>query len=808
MFVVSAASAADTTRNLFAELLGKSETETAARIESTWRQFTSGDPKNERLYFEVGDDAAYIADIGSQDVRSEGMSYGMMIAVQLGEREQFDRLWRWARKYMQHRADSPRRGYFAWQCRFDGTQIDPGSASDGEAWFATALFFAAHRWGGELRDIDYAADAQALLRAMRDNDRGGEITSIFDLERRQIVFAPTRDGSRLTDPSYHLPHFLELWARWDADPAGRAFWKECVAESRAFLRRAAHPDTGLMSEYAHFDGRPYTETTFGPGKGDFRYDAWRILANVAVDHAWFAADPWQVEQSNRVLRFLAKQGPEPIDQYTLPGRPLSRDRSIGLGATAAVAGLAADPDLARPFVQRLWKAPTPTGQWRYYNGLLVMLGLLQAGGRFTVIEPPAATSVVPSPRSAVTGRYRNLFAELLGKSGAETDAKIEAAWQQLFHGDPETQRILYPVHDDMAYIPDVGNRDVRSEGLSYGMMIAVQLGHQREFDQIWKYAKRFMYHEDGPMRGYFTWHTAYNGTMTRDDGTVVRGDGPAPDGEEWFVMALFFASHRWGDGEGIFNYGAEAQSLLHTMLHKDEEPDRGTMTAMFDRTTKQIVFTPHPPGDKFTDPSYHLPAFYELWARWAKDPADRAFMAEVAATSRELFRKAAHPSTGLMANYTTFEGVGIAAPWMQAGFFEDAWRTLSHPAVDWSWWGIDPWQVEQSNRILSFFAKEPADDWPDHLKLDGTVLRRGEKSPGLYAMAAVSGLAADPELARPFVQRLWDMPVPDDRGRDTDGLREEGALRSWRYYDGLLTMFGLLQAGGRFQVFHPVTPGT
>lgn len=392
----SAAHGAGNTRNLFAELLGKSEAQTTALIESTWRQFTHGDPKTERLYFEVGDDLAYIADIGSKDVRSEGMSYGMMIAVQLNQREQFDRLWRWAKKYMQHPADSPRRGYLAWQCRFDGAQIDPGSASDGEAWFAMALFFAAHRWQPDspspslspsLPPIDYLADAQALLRAMRDNDRGGEITSIFDPERKQIVFAPTRAGAQLTDPSYHLPHFLELWARWDADPAGRDFWKACAAESRASLRRAAHPDTGLMSEYAHFDGRPFTETTFGAGKGDFRYDAWRILANVAVDHAWFAADPWQVEQSNRVLRFLKSQGREPVDQYTLDGRPLSKDPSIGLGATAAVAGLAADPKLARPFVQRLWKAPTPTGQWRYYNGLLVMLGRLQAGGRFQVFHP-------------------------------------------------------------------------------------------------------------------------------------------------------------------------------------------------------------------------------------------------------------------------------------------------------------------------------------------------------------------------------------------------------------------------------------
>jgi oligosaccharide reducing-end xylanase len=54
---------------------------------------------------------------------------------------------------------------------------------------------------------------------------------------------------------------------------------------------------------------------------------------------------------------------------------------------AAVAGQAADPELARPFVQQLWDAPPPTGKWRYYDGVLYFLGLLQAGGRFQVIEP-------------------------------------------------------------------------------------------------------------------------------------------------------------------------------------------------------------------------------------------------------------------------------------------------------------------------------------------------------------------------------------------------------------------------------------
>jgi oligosaccharide reducing-end xylanase len=160
---------------------------------------------------------------------------------------------------------------------------------------------------------------------------------------------------------------------------------EAARASRALFRQAANPRTGLMPDYAGFDGQPHEAR----GHDDFRFDAWRTLANVAIDHAWFAADPWQVGQSNRVLAFLAAQGPFCPNQFTLDGKPLSTEHSLGLDAMAAVAGLAADPEQARPFVQRLWDAPVPTGQWRYYDGMLYLLGLLQASGRFQIFSPPA-----------------------------------------------------------------------------------------------------------------------------------------------------------------------------------------------------------------------------------------------------------------------------------------------------------------------------------------------------------------------------------------------------------------------------------
>ena len=87
-----------------------------------------------------------------------------------------------------------------------------------------------------------------------------------------------------------------------------------------------------------------------------------------------------------------------------------------------------------------------------------------------------------------TGKYRNLFAED-GHSPREIQAKIDAAYSQMFHGDPQTQAIAFAAGSNangpLMYVTDWANHDVRSEGMSYGMMIAVELNKKAEFDAIW-----------------------------------------------------------------------------------------------------------------------------------------------------------------------------------------------------------------------------------------------------------------------------------------------------------------------------------
>src|ERR1039457_3588628 len=48
---------------------------------------------------------------------------------------------------------------------------------------------------------------------------------------------------------------------------------------------------------------------------------------------------------------------------------------------------------------------------------------------------------------------------------------------------------------------------------------------------------------------------------------AVNDETPAPDGEEYFTMALYFAANRWGNGTGIYNYKAQADKILRGMRH-------------------------------------------------------------------------------------------------------------------------------------------------------------------------------------------------------------------------------------------------
>jgi len=407
------------------------------------------------------------------------------------------------------------------------------------------------------------------------------------------------------------------------------------------------------------------------------------------------------------------------------------------------------------------------------------------------INPTAYTQMPSSGNGSgayATGNYRNLFQEN-GHSKKEISQKINAAFNQLFQGD--TAHTIYFAagsneQGPMAYIADVMHHDVRSEGMSYGMMICVQMDKQAEFDALWNWAMTYMYvnNPDHPSEGYFSWSLKTDGTPNSET--------PAPDGEEYIVMSLYFAAARWGNGKGIYDYRAMADKILTTMRHHPEKtgPTRfgpRTVAAMVNEKARMICFVPDSKGNEYTDPSYHLPAFYELWARWGPE-ADRGFWASAADTSRKFFRKAAHPETGLVSDYANFDGTPRETRWNPHAehFSYDSWRTASNWSVDWSWWRKDTGEQELSNRIQAFFASRGMDTYGAQYTREGQVLNRNHAT-GLVSTNAVASLAATHAIAKDFTEALWNAPIPSSFGE--------------RYYDGLLYTMSLLHCSGRFRIW-------
>jgi oligosaccharide reducing-end xylanase len=440
-----------------------------------------------------------------------------------------------------------------------------------------------------------------------------------------------------------------------------------------------------------------------------------------------------------------------------------------------------------------------------------------------------------------TGHYRDLFAEA-GHTPSESSAKIEKAFQQLFHGDGQYERLYFETganaNGPLAYITDWANNDARTEGMSYGMMIAVQLDKKREFDALWNWANTYMLVTDpkNPTVGYFAW------SMATDNSP--RSTGPAPDGEEYFVMSLYFAAHRWGNGKGIYDYQAQADKILRGMrhhpvlsgttpfrIHPGDSPflppthpwpspnndarmremaARGitpptpspaqlerllaprTVVAgpMVEEAHTMIRFVPE--GDSssegFTDASYHLPAFYELWARWG--PAeDREFWAKAADVSRQFFFTVTGPETGLTPERSNFD----MSPMLDrngrpASFGYDSWRSVSNWSVDYSWWHKDSRETILSDRIQKFLLSQGIDRFVDRYTLDGKPLSE-RHSAGMLSTTAVGGFAATPGPSeKAFVDALWNIPIPNGEQR---------------YYDGMLYLMSLMHCSGNFRIWGP-----
>ena len=368
-----------------------------------------------------------------------------------------------------------------------------------------------------------------------------------------------------------------------------------------------------------------------------------------------------------------------------------------------------------------------------------------------------------------TGIYPNYLAEA-GISDEQAREKLNLAFETVFT-DPE-ENFCHHTDDDAWCMVDTGNNDARTEGMSYGMMMCVQMDRKDIFDRLWTFSERYMLIREGPNQGYFRWSVHTDGSSN--------SDGPAPDGEEYFAMALIMASARWGNGKGSYDYLCRAREILRHAVHQHEMVCGGE--PMWDPDNKYIRFVP---GMKISDPSYHLPHFYELFALKA-DEADRPFWKQAADAARKYIVKSSHPVTGLSPEYADYEGKTVLLfrkPWV---YYSDAYRVAENIALDHVWFGPDPELDGVATRIQDFFAGQDMENLKAY-ELNGTPQNEPAMHPtAIKAVLGAASIGSSSEARERFLVQFAALPM-------RKGVR--------RYYDNCLYFFCLLMLTGNYRIY-------
>ena len=360
----------------------------------------------------------------------------------------------------------------------------------------------------------------------------------------------------------------------------------------------------------------------------------------------------------------------------------------------------------------------------------------------------------------------SMFAQC-GYAQDAIDKRVSQVWHEIFEGP---NKFYWENDEGLAYVMDTGNNDVRTEGMSYAMMIALQYDRKDVFDKLWGWVMRHMYMKDGHHAHYFAWSVAPDGTPN--------SNGPAPDGEEYFAMDLFLASRRWGDGEDIYEYSAWGREILRYCVHKGERYDG---EPMWNPDNKLIKFIPE---TEWSDPSYHLPHFYHLFAKFS-DERDHAFWAEAEAASRRYIALCAHPVTGLSPEYAAYDGTPVLMFGKNYAYYSDAYRVIMNIALDTLWNGRTQALCDIATHVQDFFAKELPEENYRAYDLDGTRWDEPAMHPAaITAVNAAGSIASDSETADMWLKRFWELPM-------RTGKR--------RYYDNCLYFFSLLMLSGQYR---------
>lgn len=305
------------------------------------------------------------------------------------------------------------------------------------------------------------------------------------------------------------------------------------------------------------------------------------------------------------------------------------------------------------------------------------------------------------------------------------------------------------------------NYDTVSEGLGYGMILAVYFGEQQLFDDLYRYVKAFF-----NSNGLMSWHIDASGNIVGTDGV-----GAATDADEDIAVSLVFAHKKWGS-TGSINYETEAKNYIGKIYNKMVEP--GTYVLK--------------PGDTFggtsvTNPSYFSPAWYRIYA----DFTGNSGWINVADKCYEIIDRVKNSNTGLVPDWCTANGTQVSGRGFD--FSYDAIRYQWRTAIDYSWYGTQKAKTN-CDLISNFFKNNGVANIKDGYAINGTPISSYHNATFVSCCAAAAMTGSDSNYAKSIYNECIK-------------VKDSG---SYSYFGNSLRMMILLYVNGNFPNLYKNAP--
>lgn len=265
-------------------------------------------------------------DSGSQidSTVSEGIGYGLLLAVYMDDQEVFDGIWKYEQLYLNDN------GLMHWEVSAEGNVIGTGAALDGDEDMDWALIMADRQWGGQgSLDQTYESYAIDLIHAMWDHE--------IDHGRDDMPLPGDSWGNAdITNISYFAPAYYRLFGQ----VAGmEAEWASAIDTSyeiiEASLNAASeNQDNGLVPAWCNRAGEPVE--AFSGAPTHFQNDSTRTPFRVGQDYCYYG-EPRALDYMEKITSFYTEVGVENIvDGYELDGTPRPDFGTNGLGSASFV----------------------------------------------------------------------------------------------------------------------------------------------------------------------------------------------------------------------------------------------------------------------------------------------------------------------------------------------------------------------------------------------------------------------------------------------------------------------------------------